>query len=130
MSTLWSIIVNRMDGASKVWKEWRSALISVSSGPPDAGSIPMLNASGKIDPSMITGGGGGSTVSVNETPVTNPDFNNNLPAAPTSSGRNVMWQFDGSGHVSAYLDIAGTFSLDDGTFINPTNDFMFDDGGS
>lgn len=58
MATIWSIIVNRIDGAGVVWKEWRSKLISVSSGPPDAGSIPMLGPDGKIDPSMVTGGSG------------------------------------------------------------------------
>jgi hypothetical protein len=53
MATIWSLIVNRMDGASVVWKEWRAKLVSVSSGPPDAGAIPMLDSSGQIDPSML-----------------------------------------------------------------------------
>ncbi len=126
--TLWSLISNRKDGLSTVWKEWRAKLISVSSGPPDAGAIPMLDSTGKIDPSMIPGGGGGSTVSINETPVTNPDFNDNLPAAV--AGQNVKWQFDGSGHVSAYVEIdGGTFDLNDGTFLDPSSEFDFDDGG-
>ncbi len=49
-----------MDGLSTVWKEWRSSLVSVSSGPPDAGSIPMLGPTGQLDPSMIPGGASGS----------------------------------------------------------------------
>lgn len=66
MATIWSIIVNRIDGAGVVWKEWRSKLISVSSGPPDAGSIPMLGPDGKIDPSMVTGGSGTATLKQTE----------------------------------------------------------------
>jgi hypothetical protein len=60
MSVLWSIIANRKDGLSKVWKEWRSKLVDVSTGASDAGAIPMLGPDGKIDPSMISGGSGGS----------------------------------------------------------------------
>jgi hypothetical protein len=55
MSNLWSIITNRKDGLSKVWKEWRSALIEQSTGPADAGSIPMLGSGGTLDPSFVTG---------------------------------------------------------------------------
>lgn len=58
MSTLWSVISNRKDGLSKVWKEWRSSLIDVSTGPPDAGAIVMLGSDGKIDPSMLPASGG------------------------------------------------------------------------
>src|SRR5271157_196347 len=123
MSTVWSVILNRKDKLlQQFWTEWRALVVSVSSGAADAGAIPMLDASGQIDPSMIPGGGGGSTVSVNGTLVANPDFNDALPAAPAASGRNVFWQFDGGGHVSAYLDISGTFSLDDGTFLMPASD--------
>lgn len=129
MSTIWSIIVNRKDKLlQSFWTEFRKALIDTSSGPADAGSIVMTAATGRIDPWLITGGGGGSTVSVNGVLVNNPDFNDTLPAAPVASGHNVLWQKDGAGHVSAYLDIRGTFSLDDGTFTNPTTDFTFDDG--
>src|SRR5208337_1799929 len=111
MSTVWSVILNRKDKLLQAfWTEWRAMVVTVSSGPPDAGAIPMLDASGQIDSSMIPGGGGGSTVSVNGVLVTNPNFNDATPAAPTASGRNVLWQKDGTGHVSAYLDIAGTFS--------------------
>jgi len=65
MSTIWSIIVNRIDGAAQVWKEWRSNLISTSTGAADAGAIPMLGPDGKIDPSMIPGGSGGGVTSLN-----------------------------------------------------------------
>ena len=34
--------------------------VSVSTGVSDAGKIPVLNSSGVIDASMVTGGGGGS----------------------------------------------------------------------
>jgi hypothetical protein len=60
MGTLWSIIANRMDGLNTVWTEWRSKLISVSSGPADAGAIPMLDSNGQIDSSMLPGGGEGT----------------------------------------------------------------------
>lgn len=49
----------------------------------------------------FTATGSSSTVSVNGTTVSNPDFNNTTPAAPNGSA-NVLWQTDGSGHVSAY----------------------------
>src|SRR5208282_6457797 len=60
MATIWSIIANRIDGLSTVWKEWRTYIVSVSSGPADAGSIPMLGPAGQLDPSMIPGGASGS----------------------------------------------------------------------
>ena len=53
MSTLWSIIANRMDGLSTVWKEWRLRLISTSTGAADAGAIPMTDATGTINPSLL-----------------------------------------------------------------------------
>ncbi len=49
----------------------------------------------------FTATGSSSTVSVNGVTVSNPDFNNTTPAAPGGSA-NVLWQTDGSGHVSAY----------------------------
>ncbi len=50
-----------------------------------------------------TGGGGGSSVSVNGTSVSNPNFNDSTPAAPAGKV-NAAWQFDGSGNVSANVD--------------------------
>jgi hypothetical protein len=123
-----SVIIDRKDKPAQVpWTEWRVPVVTTSTSPPAVGSIPMTGANGKLDPSLITGGGGGSTVSVNGTLVANPNFNNALPIPPTGY-TNVLWQFDGSGDVSAYIDTSGTFSLDDGTFLNPASDFMFDDG--
>jgi hypothetical protein len=58
MSTIWSIITNRKDGISKVWKEWRSSLLDVSTGAADAGAVVRLGADGKIDPSMLPASGG------------------------------------------------------------------------
>jgi hypothetical protein len=55
MSTIWSVILNRIDGLSQVWKEWRAMVVSVSSGVADAGAIPMLGPTGQLDPSMIPG---------------------------------------------------------------------------
>lgn len=47
-------------------------------------------------------GSGGSTVEVNGVSISNPNFNNTTPAAP-SGKTNVIWQVDGSGNVSAYI---------------------------
>ena len=103
-----SAIINRKDKPGQVpWTEWRVPVVTASGGPPSEGSLPMLDASGQIDSSMIPGGGGSSAVSVNGVLVTNPNFNDATPAAPTA-WRNVLWQKDGTGDVSAYLDIAGT----------------------
>jgi hypothetical protein len=51
------------------------------------------------------GGGGSSSVFVNGTSVTNPDFNNSVPAAPAGY-INVIWQVFGS-EVAAYVPIGG-----------------------
>lgn len=54
MPTIWSVILNRKDQLlQQFWTEWRALVVSVSTGPPDAGSIPMLDANGQIDPSMM-----------------------------------------------------------------------------
>jgi hypothetical protein len=128
-ATAVSVIVNRKDKPGQVpWTEWRNYIVLTGGTPAQAGDLVILGPNGQFDPSVIPGGGGGSTVYVNEAPVANPDFNNGIPAPPVASGRNVTWQVSGS-QVSAYLDVAGTFSLDDGTFLNPDSDFMFDDGG-
>jgi hypothetical protein len=63
MSTLWSVILNRMDKVGqKFWTEWRAKVVDASTGAADAGAIPMLGPDGKIDSSMLPGGGGGSDV--------------------------------------------------------------------
>jgi hypothetical protein len=52
------------------------------------------------------GGGGGSTsVLVNGSPITNPNFNDTTPAAPPGN-TNVTWQVSGS-NVSAYVPTGG-----------------------
>ena len=43
----------------------------------------------------------GSVIDVNGSPVTNPNFNNTTPAAP-SGNVNVTWQVSG-GNISAYV---------------------------
>ena len=51
---LWSVIINRKETLSQAfWTEWRNTVVSISTGAADAGAIPMLNASGQIDPSMV-----------------------------------------------------------------------------
>jgi hypothetical protein len=57
MATKWSVILNRIDNALQKapWKEWRAAVVDSSSGPADAGSIPMLGPNGMLDPSMVPG---------------------------------------------------------------------------
>jgi hypothetical protein len=57
--TDWSIITNRND-TGLFWTEWRTPLVSIGGTAAAAGAIPMLNANGQIDPSMVVGGGGGS----------------------------------------------------------------------
>jgi hypothetical protein len=71
----------------------------------DAGKLVVLNATGQIDSSMISGGS--SSVSVNGTSVSNPNFNGTTPAAPAGH-TNVVWQSDLSGNVSAYYITSGT----------------------
>jgi len=57
--TIWSVIANRMDGLSKVWKEWRVNAVSTGGTPAQSGDIPLLNDQGQIDSSMIPSGSGG-----------------------------------------------------------------------
>jgi len=68
MATIWSVILNRIDDAlgSPPWKEWRANIVTASTGPAEAGSIPMLSATGKLDASLIpaSGGGGGNYLQV------------------------------------------------------------------
>lgn len=97
-----SVILNRKDQPEQIaWTEWRDAIVLVGGTPAQAGNLALLGPNGQFDPSVIPGGSGGSTVSVNGTLVTNPNFNGTTPAAPGGYA-NVIWQFDGSGNVSAY----------------------------
>lgn len=47
-------------------------------------------------------GSGSSSVFINSAPVSNPNFNDTTPAAPVGMV-NVLWQYDISGNVSAYV---------------------------
>ena len=95
-------------GAKAPYTEELSGAVAVSGGAADAFKFVVLDATGHIDASMISGGSG---VSVNGTPVSTPNFNDTTPAA--LGGRtNVVWQFDGSGNVSAsYLTTGGATSF-------------------
>ena len=91
---------------SGVLKQTLVGAVNVSGGAADAGKVVLLNAAGQIDSSM--GGGGGSSVKVNSASVSNPNFNNTLPAAP-GGFTNVIWQVDPiTGNVSAYYAASGT----------------------
>jgi hypothetical protein len=71
-----------------------------------------------IDANM-GGGGGGSTVKVNGSTITNPNFNDTTPAAP-AGGVNVLWQVS-SDSVSAYIlnsSLAPAWSSLTGTLSN------------
>lgn len=50
---------------------------------------------------------GGSSVNVNGSAVTNPNFNDTTPAAPSGS-QNVTFQTDSNGDLSAYTQATGT----------------------
>lgn len=100
-----SLIVNRIDSPSQIsWTEWRTGLVLVGGTPAQAGDLALLGPNGQFDPSVIPTTG--SSVSVNGNPVANPNFNNTTPAAPVGF-TNVIWQFDGSGNVSAYYATSG-----------------------
>jgi hypothetical protein len=104
-----SVIVNRKDQLGQIaWTEWRTGLVLFGGTAAQAGDIAILGLNGKLDPSVIPISS--STVSVNGTPVSNPDFNGTTPAAP-GGYTNVVWQFDGSGNVSAYYSAGGTPSF-------------------
>jgi len=53
MSTAWSVLLNRIDGLSHVWKEWRVNVVTQSEGSASAGAIPMLNSGGVLDQSLL-----------------------------------------------------------------------------
>src|SRR5271166_3891098 len=62
--------------------------------------------------------GGGTTVSVNGSPVANPDFNSATPAAP-GGFTNIIWQVSGNS-VSAYYATSGT-TVPFGMVLSGTN---------
>lgn len=69
-------------------------------------------------------GGGGSSVEINGTPVTNPNFNNTTPVAPVGN-INVTWQVNGSGQVSAYVPISVTAPAGSNTQVQYNNSGAF-----
>lgn len=100
-----SVIVDRKDQPNQVSRtEWRTDIVLVGGTPAQAGDLALLGPNGQFDPSVIPGGGGGSTISVNGTPVSNPNLNDNTPAPP-SGFANVVWLFDLSGNVSAHYQL-------------------------
>ena len=79
--------------------------VQVSTGTAaDAGKLVVLNATGQIDSSMISGGS--STVHVNGTPVTTPNFSDTTPAADGGFTL-VRWKTDGI-NISAEYATSGT----------------------
>jgi len=103
-----SLILNRKDKTGQVaWTEWRDPIVLVGGTPAQAGNLALLGPNGQFDPSVIPGGSGGSTVSVNGVLVTDPNFNGTLPSAPNGF-TNVIWQSDGAGNVSAYYATSGS----------------------
>jgi len=90
--------------------------VQASGGAADAGKVVLLASSGKIDSSMISGGG--STVSVNGTPVSSPDFNGSAPS-PGGGYTAVVWTSDIGGDVSAWYSAGGTPSF--GVITSGTN---------
>jgi len=103
-----SLILNRRDKTGQVaWTEWRDEIVLVGGTSAQAGNLALLGSNGQFDPSVIPGGSGGSTVSVNGVLVTDPNFNGVTPAAP-GGFTNVIWQSDGAGNVSAYYATSGS----------------------
>lgn len=112
MATIWSVILNRIDGALQVWKEWRANVVDSSSGAADAGSIPMLGPDGKLDPSMVPNTG--TSVLLETNSVANP-VQDTLNLV---QGTNVMLTADNSGVVTiaATGNLATSFdNIDTGT---------------
>jgi len=93
-------------------------------------TVAQINATGTPSSSTFLRGdgswasaSGGSSVSVNGSSVSNPNFNGTTPAAP-GGNQNVTWQSDGSGNVSAYIPSSlppnGSAGGDlSGTYPNP-----------
>ena len=105
LSPIWSMIANRRDKANqKFWTEYRQYGYVTGGTPTQANGYVVLGPDGKIDPSLLPSS---STVRVNGTPITNPNFNDTTPAAPVGM-TNVIWQFDAFGNVSAAYATSGT----------------------
>lgn len=107
LNPIWSMLADRKDKANqKFWTEYRQYGYVTGGTPVQANGYVVLGPDGKIDPSLLPTSG--STVRVNGTAITNPNFNDNLPAAPAGSS-NVKWQYDLiTGNVSAYYSTSGT----------------------
>lgn len=99
-----SLIVNRKDKTGQsFWTEWRTDLVAVGGTSTQAGAIPLLNASGQIDPSMVSGGGGSSVlIEVNGTPVAVQDVANFI------AGTNIIITSDNAGGLT--FSASGSFS--------------------
>ena len=103
---IWSNIANRKDKVNqKFWTEFRQYGYITGGTPAQANGYVVLGPDGKIDPSLLPASG--STVRVNGTPITNPNFNDTTPVAPAGM-TNVIWQFDAFGNVSAAYATTGT----------------------
>ena len=90
--------------------------VQVSTGTAaDAGKLVVTDSSGKIDGSMVSG----STISVNGSPVTNPDFNGSAPS-PGLGYSAVIWTTDVGGDVSAWYSTTGS-SVSFNDITNGTN---------
>jgi hypothetical protein len=106
-------------------------VVSASSGPPDAGKIVALSSTGMLDPSI----GGGTSVYVNGSPITNPDFGQS-PSPPVgyssvvwvATGSNVNAYYSTTGSAVAFSDISSgdnltaTMTVDTGASLAPVND--------
>src|SRR5208337_1555699 len=62
--------------------------VAVSSGAADAGKVLILDATGQIDPSFISGGG--SQLYVNTVPVSNPNFQDSGTVTWSHTGSNIQ----------------------------------------
>jgi hypothetical protein len=123
MSTVWSVILNRLDDLSQVWKEWRGSVVTTSSGAADAGAIPMLGPDGQLDSSIV--------------PVVGIELSTDGTPNPVQSalnligGTNITVAADHSGGVTieASGEVASAFSnITTGT--NTTATMTVGDGAS
>jgi hypothetical protein len=115
-----SVILNRRDRVGQIpWTEFRTNAVLVGGTAAQGGSIPLLDANGKLDLSTIPTSSG-STVSVDSTEVSNPNFNLTTPTAP-SGYSNIIWQFDDNGNVSAYYATSGVVSVPFNEMVAGTN---------
>ena len=127
MATTWSVLLNRIDNAlgNPPWKEWRAMVVSASEGAASAGSIPMLGADGKLDPSMVSSSG--TTIDLQTDGVPNPvqDVLNLI------EGTNVTLTADSAGGVTiaASGDLSTGFeSISSGT--NTTANMVVGNGAT